>query len=358
MAVAVSMATTSCGDNDGDNKEVVLDKTTPTSQTIFADQTSGDLKFSAVGDWTATVDEYNTRAGGSNVSWLTLSQYSGGAGTYNLTMTILPNYTGATRKVEIRIVCGSTTITIIIEQKETNQDGTQPVEPMRYISKIEDIEGWIVNLTYDSQNRLIKVSYPTNEGEDGSIYQYETNSIQVRSIQPYDPTDKTVYSLVNGVVINGVGYESGTIDLRNYTYTTDGYLKDCTYGDEPSPEYSLTWEDGNLTKITSYSEEDSDFTHTHTYTYTNIPNKNLSIDLVHIGMIFGIDGTFGIPFGKTIKNLPSSRQYVEIDISGNRETYKYDFTYEFDNDGYVTKMYEKESRDAAPEMLYSFTYRE
>lgn len=78
LAVVVLWA---CSDGEDTTTEsaVVLDKTTQTTQTVYADETQKNegIKFTATEPWTATVDEVTTKAEGSNVDWLKLSAYSG-----------------------------------------------------------------------------------------------------------------------------------------------------------------------------------------------------------------------------------------------------------------------------------------
>lgn len=74
-------------ENDTQDDSIILADGTSTEQTIYADETNNeDIKFTATTSWTATVEDATTsRAGSSNVDWLTLSQYSGEAGEYTLT---------------------------------------------------------------------------------------------------------------------------------------------------------------------------------------------------------------------------------------------------------------------------------
>ena len=127
LLLSLTFIIVSC-DTDKDNEEqIVLTNNVSTSQVIYADQTSdneGGIRFKATEKWVATIDE-TTRAGGSNVDWLSLNMYDGVAGNYHLRTTISPNYSGKDRKAEIRISCGATIIKIEIEQKYTTVDGKE-----------------------------------------------------------------------------------------------------------------------------------------------------------------------------------------------------------------------------------------
>ena len=126
LTIGVAMASCSDGDDES-SKTIELTGGTQTTQTVFADETTlhNGIKFTATEAWTATITEVaTTKAAAGRVDWVELSAYSGGAGEFTLTMTLQPNLTGQSRKAEIRIVCGDTTIVIVIEQKGTTQDGT------------------------------------------------------------------------------------------------------------------------------------------------------------------------------------------------------------------------------------------
>ncbi len=135
LLIAGAVVATACSENGTDDapKEVEFDSGTK-DQTVYADtetetETANDINFTAKAAWTATVTALQTKAeGGSEVEWLTLDKYSGEAGKFSLKMSIQPNYTGKTRKAQIEIVCGDTSIRIIIEQKGTNKDGSKPLD--------------------------------------------------------------------------------------------------------------------------------------------------------------------------------------------------------------------------------------
>lgn len=111
--------------------EVRLTDGTKANQMIYADDTSdeGDgIRFSTDGPWTAEVMEApSTRD--SDVSWVRLSRYSDdAAGDYVITVSITPNYTGVDRTAYIRVVGGTSTLTITVSQKATTKDGELPVD--------------------------------------------------------------------------------------------------------------------------------------------------------------------------------------------------------------------------------------
>ena len=170
-----------CTKDPETKKEIVLDKDTTTEQTIFADQTSTakGISFHADAPWFATVTEIATKAADNTpVDWITLSQYEGGAGDFTLTLTVKENHTQADRKAEISIVCGTTVIKIMIEQKATKENGEEmkPDAPQsaKIISEIisyskneknEYKADAKVTFNYDKKGRLINMRHDFPESE-------------------------------------------------------------------------------------------------------------------------------------------------------------------------------------------------
>ena len=200
-ALCLSLCLLGACSSDDDNggiipgkNEVVLDKGTSTNQTVFADETAKNegIKFTTVGPWKAEVRAVATRAEGSQVDWLTLSQYEGDkAGEYTLTITLKQNFTGQNRKAEIRIVCGDTVITIIVEQKADKQDGEkllriqsirmQEVCGAAYQEVYRDGNSDdVIYFTYDNQGRVAKVvqDYSDDDYMDKETYTFHYTSPQ------------------------------------------------------------------------------------------------------------------------------------------------------------------------------------
>lgn len=126
------------GLDDGTKTIEFTDGTQPT-QTFYADDTAGSVKFRAAGTWSATVVDA-TRA---SVDWLTLSRYSGDAGECEITVTLDENTTGEERTAKIIIICGDTSITITITQMPTKRDDSEnPENPVPAPATIKMINGY------------------------------------------------------------------------------------------------------------------------------------------------------------------------------------------------------------------------
>ncbi len=291
LLIGVAMA--NCGDgDDGGSKTIELTGGTQTTQVVFADETTtnGGIKFTATEPWAATVSEVaTTKATAGRVDWMELSAYSGGAGEFTLTMTLQPNLTGKSRKAEIRIVCGDTTIVIVVEQKGTKEDGTTPESPddpnvstNKLITKVEidsythegEFDGTnIMEFTYDDQKRLMKMVETgvdeTSTGEkiptvstivftyDNNKVSYEWTDVENGVMSPCKPTGSITLD-ENGRAVSGTGRDYEYKDeVAEYTFTytleydTDGYLiRSVRVEDaDPSNEERLTWANGNLVSV-------------------------------------------------------------------------------------------------------------
>lgn len=126
--------------NENDNPKDIKVTSGSTKHELFADQTQSNegIKFATTGGWSSSISGV-TRV--SDASWLTISPSSGDqAGEYTINFTHRPNDTGKSRKAEIKIICGSTTITIIVEQKEYTQ-AEQPSTAKVFITSAGKITG-------------------------------------------------------------------------------------------------------------------------------------------------------------------------------------------------------------------------
>ena len=175
-----------CSKDPETQKEIILDKETATEQTVYADQTSTDkgISFHADADWFATVKEVATKAADNTpVDWITLSQYEGGAGDFTLTLTIKENHTQADRRAEITIVCGTTVIKIMIEQKATNENGVtlKRVKSVDYIEALGEQyakqehykkDNFKFSYSYDEEGRVAKVVQSYEDEASTYLFDY------------------------------------------------------------------------------------------------------------------------------------------------------------------------------------------
>ena len=399
---AVCCAFTACSDGEGnDPKEIILSDGTQTSQTVYADETANKgegIKFTTTGPWTAEVTEVTTRAAGSSVDWLKLNQYSGDkAGDYTLTLTLTENLTGADRKATIKIICGSTTITITVEQKGKKEDGSEPdVDPMpvskRLISKITYKRGTIdrseITFTYDSENRVIggkEILYRENgttEDEGKVTWTYSDNTItqyQKSEDGSYSSEDEIVYTLdETGKVVSWTGEfketQNGAMrtffkEEGKHHYDADNYLQsvDIKRKDLQSDAWSESasqdiceWEKGNLVFVKNGSGGDGD-RYTATMEYGDVPN-NANLDLNFcLAQSEWLDClAFGEPGIKLFGRYLGTRSaHLMTKETNHYENNYYIYKYELDDAGNVGKVTVTEyTKEGVKEndRVYTITY--
>ena len=387
-----------CSDDKEELKEIILDKGTSTEQTIYSDETSTKegISFTASENWVAAVNDISTRAAG-RVDWLELSQYSGGPGKFTLGITISKNDTGSDRKAEIKIVSGSTTITVVVEQKAVTSEeagkepGDDPNKPQTrkkvktikvYSETNKDMTGVKdmylsdqFDFSYDEQGRIVMSDMtdywfepmPNGGGEwkkDNEkysfVYKKQDNGnlmIEVKSIETY-PDIEYLYCDNTGKVVsaktsNDSGETRPYITECQYVYDAQSQLIQTerkvveSYGTEPYTT-DFTWSDHNLVAYKSSSS----LMGSGSITYSDLKNDG-NIDLAYIVCFFnstemlafphGIErGTITGCFGKRVANMPAA-------IKGSSQDYEASYTFEYkcDADDYIVevKSYNSDSLD-------------
>lgn len=202
------VALISCEEDKDSPKEIELTGGASTSHTIYADETqkSDGIKFNAAAPWTATVSEVlESKAGGSEVGWLTLSLYEGKAGEHTLSLTLMENYTGTDRKAEIKIVSGGSTIIITVEQKATTKEGEIP-KPKPSGS------GILMNETIKKSCNLVGAAHEIiRDNVVRIVFAGEGEEIDGKA-EKFDFWADFVNPLQNGRL------QSGTYNIRNINY--------------------------------------------------------------------------------------------------------------------------------------------
>ena len=387
-----------CSDDKEELKEIILDKGTSTEQTIYSDETSTKegISFTASENWVAAVNDISTRAAG-RVDWLELSQYSGGPGKFTLGITISKNDTGSDRKAEIKIVSGSTTITVVVEQKAVTSEeagkepGDDPNKPQTrkkvktikvYSETNKDMTGVKdmylsdqFDFSYDEQGRIVMSDMtdywfepmPNGGGEwkkDNEkysfVYKKQDNGnlmIEVKSIETY-PDIEYLYCDNTGKVVSAKtsedkGETKPYIKKYQYVYDEQNQLIQTerkaveSYAAEPYTT-DFTWSDHNLVAYKSSSS----LMGSGSITYSDLKNDG-NIDLAYIVCFFnstemlafphGIErGTITGCFGKRVANMPAA-------IKGSSQDYEASYTFEYkcDADDYIVevKSYNSDSLD-------------
>ncbi|WP_301958425.1 DUF4595 domain-containing protein [uncultured Alistipes sp.] len=298
LLAAAAAAFCACSDDNGGDggKDIQLAPGTPKDYTIFADETSGTpsegISFSTTGPWRATVAETRAEVSGGSLSWVTVSPDHGdAAGDYTITIGLGVNATGKDRRATVTIECGSTKITITVEQKGTTEEGEvpdegdEPVVPAGvqlvsevycYFNDSPGVEDRRIELTYDERNRLVRWKETTNEVvSPGTVetvtqtYEYEYGDGVVRIANPEEDTHFTVWLNAAGYAERVERSRSGeSADITTYEYDSENRLIRTEQEDEWE---DYVWENGNLVESRyGSSDGESDVTR---FTYTDLENR-------------------------------------------------------------------------------------
>lgn len=181
--------------------------------------------------------------------------------------------------------------------------------------------------SYDEQGRVAEIyNYDiyTGNNEDyerSTTYTY-SNSVIKKTYS--DSHQKWTYHLLDGRIISEDSYN----DKTEYKYDKDGYLQSVkeVYDDDES-ERTLTWSNGNLTKITYKSKT---YTDTITMFYSNIPWPKHWFCSEYDILDWDVNLIPQGAYGKMPKYLPSK---IESRFFNHTETYEYEV-----RDGNVVSM--------------------
>ena len=394
------------GLDDGTKTIEFTDGTKPT-QTFYADDTAGSVKFRAADAWTATVVDA-TRA---SVDWITLNRYSGEAGECEITVTFDENTSGKERSAKIIIICGDTSITVTITQKpdKRNDSGENPmpsidkhvIKAVKYrkdsMYDADPIEASFI-FKYDNDDRISGFESTYDDSHSGydpvsdfSIG-YEPEAIEYEYIdlkriwendewiKGFDYRCEAVLDKRNRVTewryytnnneVNGVSpspepvpeaQNAEKLDLRRsqtMSYNIAGYLVQCvqTYfsNNVKSSEttYSLEWANGNCAKITAYDEYNDREVCMEYSDYPMLTNIDINWLLYHY--IYYQSGDNGIcanvAGGNNGKHIFMMQGYCGkrnknlVSVYNDGYTDCY-YTYTFDNEGCPTKIEQRRKND-------------
>lgn len=368
LLLSAALVFSACSEGEDNPAQLKLADGVPTEIVLGDGETSGvkEIKFVASAPWTASVKEISAARNGSEVDWLTLSKYSGDAGEFTLTLTINDNETTETRKAEIVIVCGDTTITITVEQKPSgdgNVDGGETndsrlVKTIKIAMINNPNEVVVGQLTYDDEDRVIKLVAGPEQGPANQTctFEYKGNTLVINetgvdSGEPYHLKYEAELNEAGNAVKMYKFEENGAKNIRyDFEYDNDGRLIQIQsyISNELSDIEKINYQDG-LLKSYEYDDlnegEDSssfkyvvDLETAYTHKYKN----NSNLDPVTFILQF-FDESYYVLYhinvlGKTSDLLPESAMFVR-ESSNEKDK----FSYEFDGNGRVVKMTVDES---------------
>lgn len=380
MAAILSCAVSACSSSDEDDLgNIVLPSDQATSVTVAANQSNEQIRFTASSAWSAyTSTESN---GTDDASWIHLNSTSGPAGEAYLSFTLDYNDTGASRTGYIIILCGDTRIVITVTQtSEDDPDATDPIHDGYVKIEVKTYgggygQGFYYNgtcqylLTYCMGLPLQMTatwrddldSYSGSSHGDDS-YSINTETINflwvgnsrsdVTSVKVDTQTEAVYYpseskeikdvsehyaEITGGRAVSGWYWWPREDTYRSdwtATYGTDGYLKSTSNNDASDvwETHSMTWTDGNLTKI--ICEEESGRNITITYADASLVNLHQEFDINWIlpkelecydfaaGDISKVFASIGL-MGNPSKNLITAID----EYDGSKTTYSYRMDY-------------------------------
>ena len=319
----VAVAFTAC-DEAITKKLIQLADGTSTSLVFNADE-NGDatIKFNADAAWTASVSEVAASKSGESISWLKLSSYGGEAGENTITVSLLKNYTGASRKAEIKIVCGDSEIVITVEQKGESSAGTVAKKIKKIVYKETDNasrdkgdtpyeDEFTLDFSYANDGSVARIIEERNDAYDGeSTYTYNFNYDIVGEIQVeekddrYDETDNYVVKLDDRG--NATEVSKNGNKIASFGYTDDVRLAKMVeyrdYDGEIESQNILSYENGLMSKYTyigSYDYDKEEYTFDGSYFANKYPNNGM-IDMMGYLAANGFDFDFLFYIGRLAK---------------------------------------------------------
>ena len=337
LFLLLAVVLTSCDEVLGTQDQIELLDGTSTSLVFNADD-SGDatIKFVADAAWTASVSEIAASKSGESLSWLKLGSYGGEAGEYTITVSLTKNFTGASRKAEIKIVCGDSEVVITVEQKGETSTGVVAKKIKEIVYKETDNSSVDTNDTPYEEEYSLKFSY----GNDGSVariideridsydgekstYTYNFNydivgEIQVeRKNSRYDETDNYLVKLDDRG--NATEVSKNGKKLASFGYTNDVRLAKMVQYDEYNDDevdYQdiFTYENGVFSKYTTTDNgdgENDEYIFDASYFANKYPNNGM------IDMMGFIGGGFDYDFLFYIGRLAKTSDYCLEKIPGD-----------------------------------------
>lgn len=250
---AAAAVFSACSDDGGESEgDVRLASGTPKNYTVYADDTSctpsEGISFTTTGPWRASVEETRAEMSGSgSVSWVNISPDHGdAAGDYTISIQLDVNATGRDRRATVTIECGSTKITIVVEQRGKTEDGEVPDAPgpsaSKFVSRIDEtISYWegcedrfnteTYVFKYDDRNRVVELTVTLGKDDETAFQRvcrldYSTAN-RIRIDTSCDPSAGGTASCYIAV-LDG----SGRVSRIENTTSQDDFRCDFTYNAE------------------------------------------------------------------------------------------------------------------------------
>ena len=348
LLLLLAVALTSCDEVLGTQDQIELVDGTSTSLIFNADESAdATIKFVAEAAWTASVSEITASKSGESISWLKLSSYGGEAGEYTITVSLTKNFTGASRKAEIKIVCGDSEVVITIEQKGETSTGVVAKKIKKIVYKETDNSSrdkgetpyesdFTLDFSYAKDGSVARIIEDMKYSYDSerSTYTYNFNYDIVGEIQVekknsrYDETDNYLVKLDDRG--NATEVSKNGKNLASFGYTNDVRLaKIVSYGeysDEIEFQEIFSYENGLINKysyIDNYDGNKEEYPLDGSYFANKYPNNGMIDMMGYLGN--GMDYDFLFYIGRLAKTSDYCMEKIPGYGSGDENTYPMGF---------------------------------
>lgn len=345
----VSFVILSCDKNDdGETSAITVTNQTELEQTVYADNTTGksDITFTTTSAWTSSINETSPTRSDKTPSpkWISITPASGDrAGSYTISISLSKNLTGAKRSATITIICGGERITISITQEATTEEGKEP-EPETPDGKVKKINGQ--EIEYGDKHhvfaRIGNKQYLNKAIPDKEWVYLSGNLTQ------YDKACSCYFFYDN----------NRKVDYTQFSFDNISGIEKTSY----------SWEGDKL--ITVYNKE-----------YNEIQSEGMRLDIEYGDMEYSkgnidinwliantIDGnrTFRTPYESAIdiRSVHYDKLIARIiltDLLDDKYSGTYTYRYEFNPQGYITKIHEKitmklDGHELDEQIIYTLDY--
>lgn len=318
-----------CSDDDkdysGDFGQIKVPDTRPLKQTASADdtQTGRGVSFTTEGAWTSSI----TSSRADDPGWISITPDHGdAAGNYTVKITLTANTTRGTRTATIRIVCGTSTLEIVVTQQGTDKPIPVSKAPIDHIEAYSIVHSHnpsisdrtekesIIYFRYDDLNRVSALlmdetpDNPSNEMETELHITYRSGSLTIDTSADGKPEASYTVTL-DGQERAIEARKNGGTEHWTFAYDELGYCTACKLtGNLSSSEVAhigCSWTNGNLTALTAFDQAGGqvpNYSYAFDY-YPDKPNRSEAISLDLNALLFNVcpdveDAEF--PMGATL----------------------------------------------------------
>ena len=260
------------------------------NQQFFADKVDSEFSFSSISSWTAVVDD-DPSANSDTEPWLTLSSTSGVSGDHVITINVKKNTTGADRQGSIVLTSGKSTISILVEQLQTLEDGSVP-------EKIYPVDFRYITLSGTGmRGEDPLVSYIKNDGTVIPDYYYQVHNESVGE----NPGD--VIQVKDNIILLIQLYWCWNTTNKIQILNSNSFeeVKTIDFGSDLSPHSIVNIKDDNMFLLVGGETKS---------------NNTYSLNIIDIESNKPIKSSFEVPFSAQILSKVGDK----IVVVGGRES--------------------------------------